>query len=229
MAKTLLRNEARLLRQNGKSVVSIAYKLHISKSTASIWVRDIVLSTEQLGILRNKAITGAEKGRLKGAFIQKQKRLNLIKENELEGEKYFKVISKKSLLIAGLAIYWAEGSKKSREIKIVNSDPKMILLMINWLKICFGISDLDIMGSVNINITHKTRERDVLTYWSNLTKIPLNRFRKTNFIHSEIKKKYDNYKSYFGTFNIHVLKPARFYYKILGYIHGLSKARIAQW
>lgn len=229
MAKSELKSHARLLRNQGESVKAIAQKLHVSKSTVSLWVRDIILSQSQLEILQNNKLKGAQLGRFNGSLIQKQRRIKLINEFQAEGMDYFNKFSKSDLFITGLALYWAEGSKKNREVKIVNSDPKMIVFMIKWLLICFPLTINDLAGSVNINITHKDREKSVLDYWFKLTNIPLGRFRKTNFIKSKAVKIYTNPNDYFGTFNIHVLKPARIYYKILGYISGLANARVAQW
>ena len=73
MAKSLLRLEARKLRKKGVSVKKIAKYLKVSKSSASRWVRDIVLTVEQLENLRKSSLEGAERGRLRNALIQKDK------------------------------------------------------------------------------------------------------------------------------------------------------------
>ncbi len=59
MAYSLLKLKARELRNKGVSVKSIAKHLHISKSTASVWVRDIILSVDQLEALRKSSLDGA--------------------------------------------------------------------------------------------------------------------------------------------------------------------------
>lgn len=69
MAKPLLRIKARKLREKGESVNKIAEKLGVSKSTASYWVRDIILSLNQLEKLRSNSLKGAERGRLKGSLV----------------------------------------------------------------------------------------------------------------------------------------------------------------
>lgn len=58
MANYLLRLKARELRKRGVSVKKIAQDLDISKSTASLWVRDIILSIEQLEGLRQSSLEG---------------------------------------------------------------------------------------------------------------------------------------------------------------------------
>ena len=49
MAKSELRLKARELRKKGVSVRTIASELGVSKSMASIWVRDIILTIDQFG------------------------------------------------------------------------------------------------------------------------------------------------------------------------------------
>ena len=74
MAKSIQRIKAREMRSRGESVIGISRELNISKSTASLWVRDLILSVEQLERLRGNSIKGAELGRLRSALMQKEKR-----------------------------------------------------------------------------------------------------------------------------------------------------------
>src|SRR5688572_3496121 len=46
------REEARRLRQQGMAIKRIAKQLSVSQSSVSIWVRDIVLSDEQMAALK---------------------------------------------------------------------------------------------------------------------------------------------------------------------------------
>lgn len=48
MAKSKEKNKALILRQNGESIKDIAKRLKISKSTVSLWCRDIKLTSEQI-------------------------------------------------------------------------------------------------------------------------------------------------------------------------------------
>ena len=55
MKKDSIKAKALVLRQQGESINSIAKKLSISKSTASVWCRDIALSETQQKILSEKS------------------------------------------------------------------------------------------------------------------------------------------------------------------------------
>src|SRR3989344_8199771 len=111
MAKSLLRLQARELRNKGESVRSIAKQLHVAKSTASLWVRDVILSVEQLEHLRLQHVTGSEKGRLLGALKQKNERISRINLGIMEGKKLLKHLPNKAFFTTGIALYWAEGNK----------------------------------------------------------------------------------------------------------------------
>lgn len=222
MAKYDLRLKAREMRSAGESVKKIAQNLGIAKSTVSIWVRDIILSVEQLESLKNNSIKGAERGRLLSAFMQKERRHKLMEDSYLDGKEYLGKISDREFLIAGLALYWGEGSKKSRNLRINNSDPKMLVFMLNWFRKFFSIKNDDIRLIVGINVIHKKRDKIVRKYWSDITGVPLNYFRKTSFKKINNKKVYSNYDQYFGVLTIDVLKPTRFYYKIIGLIEALA-------
>ena len=224
MAKSEEKIIAREMRAKGESVREIAKLLKVSKGTVSIWVRDIILSVEQMEFLLKRKIKAGELGRLKGSLMQKQKRLTLIEEGRKEGLKLLGKLSTREFLIAGVALYWAEGTKKKREVSICNSDPNMILFMISWLKKQFGVTNLDLRLVVGINQIHRERENLVKQYWSETTGIPLEQFRRTSFKITNNKKVYANFNDHYGTLSVKVLKSASLYYKIMGLIEALPMA-----
>ncbi len=226
MAKSLQRIHARELRAQGVSVRDIALKLKVAKSTASLWVRDIILSLEQLEKLRHQKIIGGEKGRILGALKQKKDRLLRIQRGIDNGKSTFPVLTNHELMIAGIALYWAEGTKKQRELVFCNSDPKLVKFMIRWLQRCFDIPISRLRCNVGINEIHKEREGIVKAYWVETTGIPLSQFTKTSFKKVKNKKVYANFDQHYGTLAVEVAKPAELYYQILGLIEGLYQAKI---
>ncbi len=226
MAKSLQRIHARELRAQGISVRDIAQELKVAKSTASLWVRDIILSLEQLEKLRQQKIVGGEKGRFLGALKQKQDRLLRIQRGIDKGKLMLPTLTNHELMIAGIALYWAEGTKKQRELVFCNSDPKLVQFMIRWLQRCFDIPISRLRCSIGINEIHKDRENIVKKYWTDITGIPLVQFTKTSFKKVKNKKVYANFNQHYGTLAVEVAKPAEFYYQILGLIEGLYQAKI---
>lgn len=223
MAKSLLRLKARELRKRGVSVKKIAKHLGIARSSASVWVRDIVLSVKQLEELRKSKLTGGERGRLKSALLQKERWKKNMEAFKSFGISTIGTLTERELLIAGLALYWGEGSKKDRNVHLCNSDPEMIQFMLVWLQKCFGVTIQDIKCCVGINEIHRKREDVVKEYWSKITGISLGQFRKTSFKKVKNQKIYENFNDHYGTLAIIVVQPSRFYGKIIGLISGLAQ------
>lgn len=67
MAKSIQKMEARQMRKNGKSIKEIAIKLQVSKSSASVWCSDIILSSKQINDLNKKMVIGGYRGRMIGS------------------------------------------------------------------------------------------------------------------------------------------------------------------
>jgi hypothetical protein len=222
MAKFRLRLQAIDLRKNGESVRVISKKLNVSKSTASLWTRHIILSVQQEENLKKRVLIGGELGRVKGSLVQKEARLQRIKKCDEEAIKNLKTLSIRELDILGTGLYWAEGSKLNRQVKLCNSDPKMIKLFLKWLKEVYQISVSELYCQVGINEAHRNRESVVKTYWSKLTQIPLERFNKTSFKKYPLKKVYENFDDHYGTLSVNVKQPTRIFYQILGKIHAIS-------
>lgn len=226
MAKTRERNRAFVLRQKGESVKDIARKLKIAKSTVSLWCRDIKLTPEQIQKLHEKMVQGGYEGRMKGARMQYEKRLKKIEEWKEKGIRSIGKLSNRDLLIAGIALYWGEGSKKRRGVSLSNSDPEMIKFIIKFFKKIWGIDNSKFSAYIGINKIHKDRIKEVERYWSKITRIPREQFTKTTLIKARNKKSYKNFSVHYGTITLKIRKSAELYYQINGLIQGLIEARI---
>ena len=222
MAKYEQKIQARELRRKGESVKDIAVKLGVSKSTVSMWVRDIILNLKQLEKLRQKMLRGSELGRTKGAFTQKQRRIDLEISLEKESVEEINILNDTELLVSGLCLYWGEGSKKQRELSWCNSDPQLMNFMILWLDRCYGVGIERLAVNVAINESHRNRDKIVRRYWNQITGIPMSQFRNTIFKKTKLYKKYENFNDHYGTLRIRVLKPGVLWYKIVSQIKALS-------
>lgn len=226
MAKPLLRIKAGELRKNGTSIKEIAKVLSVSTSTASRWCGDIFLTKEQSYKLELLRIEGQKRGRILASEVLRQRRLNRIKKYEAEGITRFKGMSEKEFYSAGLALYSAEGAKKSRRVMFTNSDPKIIKFMINWFRKFYDVGVSQLTCSVLINVSHKDRENEIKKYWSKHINMPVSQFRKTKLVRSKSKKIYANPNEYYGTFTFSVLKSADLCYRILGQIYGMMATKL---
>ncbi|MBI3589525.1 MAG: hypothetical protein HY093_03915 [Candidatus Liptonbacteria bacterium] len=221
MAKSTQKIKARKLRSDGKSIKEISKVLGVSKSSVSIWCRNIELSALQVDNLHKKMIAGGYKGRLAGAKFQKEKRLARIDYFEGLGTEELKNITPKELLLAGIGLYLGEGNKKGNGFQFTNSNPDIIKLVMKWSENLLGVDRKDFYCNILINISHKHRENSVKKTWSNILKIPKDQFRKTVFIKSAHKKTFENPDLYLGTLILRVKKSSDLQYRILGLMKGL--------
>ena len=222
MAKSLLRLEARKLRNQGLGVKTISHSLKVSSSTVSLWCRDIKLTPEQIAELERRSHDPYYGKRL--ANVQKQQRDREERTQKLLKAGILKVgsLSKKGLFTAGIALYWAEGFKKDSQAGFANSDPEMIKFFVYWLEKCCQIPRNRIKLRVGINEQFKDKIEEIEPYWTQVLKISRNDFQKPFFQKVQWKKIYDNSKNYHGVLRIRISKSTDLRRSILGWIEGLK-------
>lgn len=223
MAKSQLRLQARTLRQSGLGIKHIAKQLGVSTSTASLWCRDIELTTKQAQLLQNNAHNPYYGKR--GEYLRKQK---LEKDNKVKnlfqlGIADVAVLTPRERFIAGVALYWAEGFKKDNLMGFSNSDPSMILFMVRWLKEACGVNIEVLRFRLALNESYKTKANVVQKYWQTLLGVSDHQFQKPSFQRVKWLKVYDNPEQYHGVLRIRVAKSIDLLRKMHGQIEGLRK------
>lgn len=222
MAKFKKRLKAHRLRRKGLSIKSIAEKLDVSKSTASIWCRDMKLTKKEEKRLLKNAVVAGHKGRIMGAETNRRKKQKIIDFYKKSAIKSMGVLSDRDILIAGTALYWGEGSK-SGKLAFSNSDPIMIKFMFKWFQKIMGVKKNDFMPRIFINEMHKPRIEKVLSFWSSWLKLPKKQFGNPAFIKTPQRKIYENYEYYYGILSIRIRKSMNLQYRIFGLINALKK------
>lgn len=224
MAKFDKKINARKLRLKGMSLLDISRQLLVSKSSVSLWCRDIMLTHEQSRLLADKRYQAGTKGRLIGTEMNRKKKREMIEMCNMWGKSMIEKINKRDLLIAGTSLYWAEGSKaeSTSGFIFVNSDPVMIKFMFNWLKIIMNIKDGEMKPRIAINIIHKPRINKVIKFWSDLLKLPESQFGNPWYVNTKIKKVYENHDSYYGILRLGVVRSGVIRHKMLSLIKNLG-------
>lgn len=222
MAKSRQKIKAVQLRQKGESIREIAKKLKISKSSASIWCRDIILTYDQIQKLHDRMVTKSYAGRMKGARMQYERRLRRIQEAWENGVKIIGKLSERDLLIALIALYWGEGSKKTRVFAVSNSDPEMVKFIVEAIIRLWKVNKEEFIFRVGVNKIHKERDQEIKEYWRRITKSSIDQFRKTTFIKAKNKKKYLNFTTHYGTLTIKIRKSTNIYYNLMGLISAVG-------
>lgn len=204
----------------------IAQKLDVSKSTVSLWCRDIILSDKQFEKLRKNMGVSFKYGQRIAAQVNRQKKLDAIKNADIWGKNLVKKISSRELLLVGTALYWSEGSKtdSTSTLMFINSDPDMILLMKKFLVQVMSVKLEDIVCGIQINRVHEKRIKKVLSFWQNLLKLRYSQIRKPYFVNTKISKIYENHEDYYGVCRLFVRKSKNLKYKMLGLIKAMKSS-----
>ena len=136
MTKFLERSEVIKLRLQGKSYSEIKQIVNVSKSSLSLWLRNVQLTEKQISGLKEKKIRSVERF-IKSMKIKRQIRL----ETYLNNQKHkWLPLSEREEFIAGLFLYSGEGNKvSSNSISISNTDPSVIKFSYYWMQNCLLI------------------------------------------------------------------------------------------
>lgn len=218
--KLKLKLRARELRKRGLSIKEIQKRLKVSRSSVSLWVRDIQLSKKKFEKLYLNKKTGALKGSIIAAINKIKRRNELVKRLIREGEKEIGKLSKRDKFIAGVTMYFAEGGKTDRSVQFSNADPNAIKFTIEWLREFCKVPQEKFRGTLYIH--DDLDEKKAKIFWSRLTSISLKQFTKTYIVKNN-PKRLRKTKHQYGVFRVTV-SDAYLHRKIMGWISGLFKS-----
>jgi hypothetical protein len=158
------RERARQLRAAASTLAEIAAELGVARSTASLWVRDVSFTPRP----RNRGTPSQR------VHPQRMARLREIEELRSEGVARIGELSRKEHLVAGVALYAGEGTKRDGEVRFANSDPRMIAFFLGWLRQFFAIDETRLRLRLYL---HDGLDLSAANhYWSQLTGIPESQF-----------------------------------------------------
>ncbi len=127
--KVAEREQARVLRAGGMRLVDMATQLDVSKGTVSTWVRDVLCPPSDIrGGPRRPSSLHLDRLANEAAGLHWGA--------ELVGR-----LGSRDLLIAGAALYVGEGGKTGNEVVFVNTDQRMVVLFVTWLRTFFDIDE----------------------------------------------------------------------------------------
>lgn len=220
MHEPAIREGVKKLRKKGYTFREILKEFpFLGKSTISEWTRDIILTSKQ----EKRILQGVLKNRVKLIEYNKQKHLDSIRRYQeiiFQAKREIGKFTRRDLLIAGTALYWAEGWTKSRNlIDFSNSDPRTITLMMRFFREIFKIKENRFRGQL---ILHPGLDKEeVLKFWSSLTGIPIRQFHKTQSKLSRGSTGKTHNILYKGTFKIRISDTENLW-RIKGFIEGFS-------
>ncbi|MFH0928192.1 MAG: hypothetical protein V1821_01825, partial [bacterium] len=162
------------MRRSGKSYGQILECLPVAKSSLSLWLRDVPLTSKQQRLIQVRHLKLARERASKTLHEKCAQRATLVIRDAWT---QFKKLEQDPFFLSGLCLYWAEGTKTNQRFCFTNSDPTMIKFFLKWLRKYGEVAETNLRVQLNIHSLH-SRER-VEEYWSDITKIPLTQFIKT--------------------------------------------------
>ena len=157
--------QARALWARNRTLADIARTLGVSKSSVSLWVRDVPFTP-----------TLRLRGPQRRPHPAHEAKLRQIEELNRAGKTRIGRLSDEAFLVAGIALYAGEGAKADGLVKFANSDPEMVRFFCAWFRRFFCVDESRLRASVYL---HQGLDLDAVeAFWSDLAEIPRRQFGK---------------------------------------------------
>lgn len=218
------------LRAGGRSYNEIYKLLGIPKSTLSEWFSDLILPQEAKDRLKKRVYQKSVQALIKRNSAQTYLAEKRSRETRNLSKTEIGQLNGRDLLMAGIALYWAEGYKRPQirngkiktyhPVSLTNSDPNLVKLFLRFLRETCQVQESKIRAGLRI-FEHQN-ENYLLDFWQKTTQIDSARFGKIYkaiSISSQRKRPFNILP--YGTIQIKV-SDTSLYHKIMGWIDGLS-------
>lgn len=217
-AKDDPREKARELRLQGWTYDQIQVELGCSKSSISLWVRD--LPKPERNRTPEEASAIAKRGWEATMRLRDEER----QQTKAAAKKAVGALSPRELFLLGIGLYWAEGGKdkpydRRENVCFVNSDPGMIRVFLAWLDL-LGVERERVRYTVMIHETADVPGAE--QYWADLVDAERSAFNKTTLKkHNPKTVRKNTGEAYRGCLVIKVRKSADLYRRIEGSWYGI--------
>ncbi|MGW7348965.1 hypothetical protein [Streptomyces sp. NPDC054854] len=218
-AKDDLRARARELRLQGLTYDEIQLELGCSKSSISLWVRDLPKPERHRTPEEASAI--ARRGWERTLDARDQERRRIKQEAGAETAS----LSDRELFLVGVGLYWAEGQKsksyaRRERVIFVNSDSDMILVFLAWLDLV-GIPRERLRFRVMIHESADTEGAE--HYWADQAQVDHSELQRTTLKKHNPKTVRKNVgEDYHGCLVVGVMDSADLYRRIEGWWSGMT-------
>ena len=166
--KIVEQNRCRALRALGWTYNEIAAEVAVSKSSVSLWCRDVEPDPEAWAVrAQANRNYGVRHKRPHPQQIAKQEEIERL---QAEGAVRFALLTEQEFRAAGAMLYAGEGAKGPGAVKLANCDPRIILFFLNWLRRFFPLDERRLRGRMYL---HRGLDlEEVMAFWVGLTGIP---------------------------------------------------------
>ncbi|MEU0676205.1 hypothetical protein ABZ330_25570 [Streptomyces sp. NPDC006172] len=217
-AKDDLRDRARELRLQGWTYDQIQVELGCSKSSISLWVRDLPRPERKRSSEEAAAIAR------RGWEATPQRREEERQHTKAAARQAIGDLSDREVFLAGVALYWAEGAKdksysRRERLHFINSDPNVISFFLRWL----DLLDVDRERlRFRVSIHESANVTDAEEFWAGLVGVEPSALQKTTVKKHNPKTSRKNVEeAYRGCLSVYVLKSADLYRRMEGAWYGI--------
>lgn len=220
----VIRAKAINLRRRGYTHSEIRAQIPgLSKGTLSGWCDGIVLTKSQEQKVFKRAIHASDRARLLASATLHERKVEREKASIESAKKIFFNKKDNALFLMGIILYWAEGAK-NQSFQFMNSDPRLVRLMIRWL-IDFADTPKSLI-TVRL-YTHKgfvgEHNED---YWRRILHfLPKENFRRT--VYKSTPHKIKRNPEYKGCMRVQVLRvdllrKMKYYFELISERYNLN-------
>ncbi|MER6421808.1 hypothetical protein [Streptomyces sp. NPDC001137] len=220
-AKDDLRDRARELRLQGWTYDQIQVELGCSKSSISLWVRDLPRPERKRTPEEASAIAR------RGWEATLQRRDEERQHAKAAAKQAVGDMSDREVFLAGVTLYWAEGAKdksysRRERLHFINSDPNVITFFMRWLDV-LGVERERLRFRVSIHESANTTEAE--EFWAALVGVEPSTFQTATLKkHNPKTNRKNTSEAYRGCLIIYVLQSADLYRRMEGAWYGIVGA-----
>lgn len=214
-----LKEKAIQLRSHGYSYQMIRDDLGVSKSTLSDWLSRVPF------IPNEEVVRRVGEARLKSARFKHRLKFENIENMRKEAAGDIGTLSARDIFMLGIGLYLGEGSKSQEEVRMVNSDPAVIKIMLRWFRDFCGVQSHHIRVAVHGYPDNDAKE--LVNFWSGAIDIPREQFIKTSIDTRQNKSPNRKRKLPYGTAHVYIrgggtlpLGVKSLHRKIMGWIES---------
>lgn len=206
------------LRSRGLSIKQIAKKLSAAQSSVSMWTRGVTLTDVQVQMLRSNVHSPVVVEKRRQSRLQNEK---VKRDYKIDAAATMvQSLTDRELLLVCTALYWAEGTKKRGAVQFSNGDPRMIIVMLHFLRRVCKVDETKLRCHIHIHEHLDTETAE--GYWQRITGISPMQFYRTYNKPNKSSKGTRNSLPH-GVCNLYVL-DTNLFLKIEGWTRGIYQS-----